>query len=119
MRPRLCSLMCPVQIIGCGCGGPTLGQRQAKKQLWYEKVKKEKKKRKKKQIFSSAGFVCIHATEVPPSSLLPAGGGMGGGLGGDVGQLAERRAGTPLTQVRFLGAARDFSVRVDFQCRLS
>ena len=29
------------------------------------------------------------------------------------------RTGTPLTQVRFPGAARDFSPRVNFQCRLS
>ena len=39
--------------------------------------------------------------------------------GGDVAQLVERRTGTPLTKVRFLGAARDFSSRVNFQCRLS
>ena len=29
--------------------------------------------------------------------------------GGDVAQLVERRTGTPLTPVRFPGAARDFS----------
>ena len=40
-------------------------------------------------------------------------------LYGDVAQLVERRTGTPLMQVRFLGAARDFSPRVNFQCRLS
>ena len=34
-------------------------------------------------------------------------------------ELVERRTGTPLTQVRFPGAARDFSPRVNFQCRLS
>ena len=34
-------------------------------------------------------------------------------------QLVERRTGTPLTQVRFPGAARDFSPRVNFQSRLS
>ena len=39
--------------------------------------------------------------------------------GGDVAQLVERRTGTPLRQVRFPGAARDFSPRVNFQCRLS
>ena len=39
--------------------------------------------------------------------------------GGDVAQLAERRTGTPLRQVRFPGAARDFSPRVNFQSRLS
>ena len=39
--------------------------------------------------------------------------------GGDVAQLVERRTGTPLTQVRFPCAARDFSPRVNFQCRLS
>ena len=38
---------------------------------------------------------------------------------GDVAQLVERRTGTPLTQVRFPGAARDFSPSVNFQCRLS
>ena len=37
----------------------------------------------------------------------------------DVAQLVERRTGTPLTQVRFPGAARDFSPRVNFRCRLS
>ena len=31
----------------------------------------------------------------------------------------EHQTGTLLTQVRFLGAARDFSPRVNFQCRLS
>ena len=31
----------------------------------------------------------------------------------------ERRTVTPLTQVRFPGAARDFLPRVNFQCRLS
>ena len=38
---------------------------------------------------------------------------------GDVAQLVEHRPGTPLTQVRIPGAARDFSPRVNFQCRLS
>ena len=36
----------------------------------------------------------------------------------DVAQLVERRTGTPLTQVRFPGAAKVFSPRVNFQCRL-
>ena len=40
-------------------------------------------------------------------------------VGGDVAQLVERRTGTPLRQVRFPGAAREFSARVNFQCRLS
>ena len=39
--------------------------------------------------------------------------------GGDVAQLVERRTGTSLRQVRFPGATRDFSTRVNFQCRLS
>ena len=39
--------------------------------------------------------------------------------GRDVAQLVEHRTGTPPTQVRFPGAARDFSPRVNFQCRLS
>ena len=39
--------------------------------------------------------------------------------GRDVAQLLERRTGTPLRQVRFPGAARDFSPRVNSQCRLS
>ena len=38
------------------------------------------------------------------------------GVGGNVAQLVER---APLTQVRFLGAAKDFSPVVQFQCRLS
>ena len=38
--------------------------------------------------------------------------------GGDVVQLVQRRTDTPLTQVRFPGAARDFSLRVIFQHRL-
>ena len=33
--------------------------------------------------------------------------------------MVERQTGKPLTQVRFHGAARDFSSRVNFQCRLS
>ena len=33
--------------------------------------------------------------------------------------LVEHRTVTPLTQVRFPGAAGDFSPRVNFQCRLS
>ena len=36
----------------------------------------------------------------------------------DVAQSTERRTGTPLTQVRFPGAARCFPPRVNFQCRL-
>ena len=40
-------------------------------------------------------------------------------VGGDVAQLVEHRTVTPLTQVRFPGAARDFSPRVISQCRLS
>ena len=40
-------------------------------------------------------------------------------LVGDVAQLVEYRTVTPLTQVRFPGAARDFSPRVNFQCRFS
>ena len=39
-------------------------------------------------------------------------------LAGDVAQLVQHRTGTP-TQVRFPGAARDFPLRVIFQCRLS
>ena len=39
--------------------------------------------------------------------------------GRDVAPLVQRRNGTLLTQVRFPGEARDFSPRVDFQCRLS
>ena len=35
--------------------------------------------------------------------------GRGYSRGGDVAQLVERRTGTPLRQVRFLGAARDIS----------
>ena len=38
---------------------------------------------------------------------------------GDVAQLVEHRTGTPPTQVRFPGAAREFSPKVNFQCRLS
>ena len=38
--------------------------------------------------------------------------------GGDVAQLVERRTGTALEQVRFPGAARDFSPRINVQCRL-
>ena len=37
---------------------------------------------------------------------------------GGVAQLVERRTGTAPTQVRFPGAARDFSPNVNFQCRL-
>ena len=40
-------------------------------------------------------------------------------LSGDVAHYVERRTGTPLTPVRFPGAASDFSPRVNFQCRLS
>ena len=40
-------------------------------------------------------------------------------LGRGVAQFVQRWTGTPLTQVRFPGAARDFSPRVHFQCRLS
>ena len=50
------------------------------------------------------------------------GGGLGLGMedaGGDVAQLVEHRTGTPPTQVRFPGTARDFSPRVKYQCRLS
>ena len=44
-----------------------------------------------------------------------------GGGDGDVAHLVERWTGTPLTQVRFPGAARDFFflLRINFQCRLS
>ena len=37
----------------------------------------------------------------------------------DVVQVVKHRTGMPLRQVRFLGAARDFSPRVNFQCRLA
>ena len=40
-------------------------------------------------------------------------------VGGNVAQLVEYRTGTPPTQVRIRGASRDFSSRVNFQCRLS
>ena len=39
--------------------------------------------------------------------------------GGDVAQSAEHRTVTPLRLVGFPGAARDFSPRINFQCRLS
>ena len=38
---------------------------------------------------------------------------------GDVAQLLEHRTGTLPTQVRFPGAAMDFSSRVNFECGLS
>ena len=38
---------------------------------------------------------------------------------GDVAQLVEHWTGTLLMQIRFPCAARDFSLRVNFQCRLS
>ena len=38
--------------------------------------------------------------------------------GGDEAQLVEHRTGTKPTHVRFPGAARDFSPRVNFQCRV-
>ena len=38
---------------------------------------------------------------------------------GDVVQLVEHRTGTPLTQYRLPGAARDFPPRVSCQCSLS
>ena len=53
-------------------------------------------------------------TVFPPSSQL----GWGGGGEGGVAQLVEPRTGTLPTQVRFPSAARDFSPRVNFQCRL-
>ena len=37
----------------------------------------------------------------------------------DVAQLVEHRTGTSPTQVRFPDVTRDFSPRVNFQCRLS
>ena len=40
-------------------------------------------------------------------------------MGGDVAQSVEHRTGTSPTQVRFPRAARDFSPKVNFQCRLS
>ena len=39
--------------------------------------------------------------------------------GGVVAQLIERRTGTLPTQIRFPGAARDFSPGVNFRCRFS
>ena len=39
--------------------------------------------------------------------------------GGDEAQLVEHRTGTLPTQVRFPGTPREFSPRVNFQCRLS
>ena len=39
--------------------------------------------------------------------------------GGAVTQLVEHWTGTPPTHVRFSSAARDFSPRINFQCRLS
>ena len=40
-------------------------------------------------------------------------------MGGDVAQLVQHWTGTPLMQVWFPDVARDFSPRVNFQCRLS
>ena len=39
-------------------------------------------------------------------------------MGDDVAQLVEQQIATPLMQVGFPGAARDFLPRVNFQCRL-
>ena len=39
--------------------------------------------------------------------------------GRDVGQWIDCQTGTPLRQVCFPGAAREFSPRINFQCRLS
>ena len=40
-------------------------------------------------------------------------------VGEDVVQLAKRQTGTSLTQIQFPDAAKDFSCRVNFQCKLS
>ena len=69
-------------------------------------------------------YIVVHMEEVPLTILKVWEGG--GSIPpvpsleyGDVAQLVECRTGTPLTQVRFPGAAMDFSPRVNFQCRLS
>ena len=61
-------------------------------------------------------FTCNYKPEIYSeklSKLLPL------SRDGNVAQLVEHQTVTPPTQVRFPGAARDFSPRVNFQCRLS
>ena len=61
----------------------------------------------------------MHSQLTSPSSLSQMTTDCAGTRVGDVAQLVEHRTGTPPTQVRFPGAARDFSPRVNSQCRLS
>ena len=67
------------------------------------------------RAFSRCGLVCRMCpgicSSVPYSPLSK--------KGGDVAQLVEHRTGTLPTQVRFPSVAREFSTRVNFQCRLS
>ena len=46
-------------------------------------------------------------------------GQFGQNRGGDVARLVEHQTGMPLTQAWFPGVARDFSPRINFQCRLA
>ena len=62
------------------------------------------------------GFSFVVKTSLKPPALSPK---RHWPKTGDVAQLAESRTGTPLTQVRFPGAAKDFSPGVNFPCRLS
>ena len=62
---------------------------------------------------------CVRQTVSDVDIFILQGKHHGAKRGGDVAQLLEHRTGTPPTQVRFPGAARDFSPRVIFQCRLS
>ena len=68
-------------------------------------------------LFSQLSPSSPTSRELGPRLRLSA--GNNSALHGDVAQLVERRTGMPLGRVRFPGAAREFSPRVNFQCRLS
>ena len=60
-------------------------------------------------LYRNAQLYIIIITHI----ILP---GVSAERGGNVARLVEYRTGTSATQVRFPGAARDFSPRVNFQC---
>ena len=74
-----------------------------------------KRKKMERQQLQTFSVVCFAAERY--SKRVVNSGSVG--IGGDVAQLVDHWTGTPPRQVRFPGAARDFSPRVSFQCRLS
>ena len=97
-----------------------LGKENKKNKKTKTKTKTKKQKKTNVQNKLLLFFFLSQFSPPPPFPvLLILFGSAHSSAGGNVARLVQPWTVTPLTQVQFPGAAREFFSRVNFQCRLS